>query len=216
VLVHAGPRPWAEALDLDDGGLDDLDPAACLRQDPPGLGRQVAHPLVLVCTHGRRDRCCAVLGRPVAEALALHAPEAVWETSHVGGHRFAGNVVLLPEGLVFGGLDPAGALAVLARHAEGRLALSALRGRSALEPVAQAAEVLVRERLGLDAVGGVTVLASTGDGARAEVTLAVAGRRLRTWLEVARPGPPRRLSCDASAEEDPPTYRLLRVEDDGA
>ena len=46
-------------------------------------------PMLLVCTHGVHDTCCAVRGRPVAAALARRWPEATWECSHVGGDRFA-------------------------------------------------------------------------------------------------------------------------------
>ena len=46
-------------------------------------------PLYLVCTHGRHDRCCALRGRPVAQALSRRHPQRTWESSHVGGDRFA-------------------------------------------------------------------------------------------------------------------------------
>ena len=55
-------------------------------------------PVALICTHGKRDVCCALKGRPVAALLSQHAsgstdgadaPETtsarVWETSHTGG-----------------------------------------------------------------------------------------------------------------------------------
>jgi hypothetical protein len=63
-------------------------------------GQPLDHPLLLVCTHGKHDRCCARHGRPLYQALTELAEEDwVWQTSHVGGDRFAGNVVILPEGL---------------------------------------------------------------------------------------------------------------------
>ena len=63
-----------------------------------GAGR--TRPIILVCTHGVHDACCAIRGRPVAAALAARWPDLVWECSHVGGDRFAPNVVLLPDGLL--------------------------------------------------------------------------------------------------------------------
>ena len=58
-------------------------------------------PLLLVCTNGRHDACCATFGRPLARDLRHSAGSAdVWECSHIGGDRFAANVVILPEGLV--------------------------------------------------------------------------------------------------------------------
>jgi hypothetical protein len=53
-------------------------------------------PLYLVCTHAKRDRCCALYGRPVAEALEDLRPGRVWGCSHTGGHRFAPVVVTIP------------------------------------------------------------------------------------------------------------------------
>ena len=59
---------------------------------------------VLVCTHGSRDACCATLGYPVYQTLRRKlAPEMngamrVWQSSHLGGHRFAPNIMDLPEG----------------------------------------------------------------------------------------------------------------------
>ncbi len=46
-------------------------------------------PLALVCTNGKRDRCCALLGRPLAAELASSGVEGVWEVTHLGGHRFS-------------------------------------------------------------------------------------------------------------------------------
>src|SRR4051795_13422727 len=52
-------------------------------------------PVYLVCTQGRHDQCCAIDGRPVAAALALTRPAETWECTHVGGDRFAANLVVL-------------------------------------------------------------------------------------------------------------------------
>ena len=59
---------------------------------------------VLVCTHGSHDVCCATFGYPSYDELRRrYAPKLagslrVWQVSHLGGHRFAPNVVDLPEG----------------------------------------------------------------------------------------------------------------------
>ncbi len=76
-------------------------------------------PHLLVCTNGRRDLCCAVRGRPVAQGVAAARPGRVWETSHTGGHRFAPTAVLLPSGVTLARLDVDLALQALdaaARH----------------------------------------------------------------------------------------------------
>ena len=111
---------------------------------------EVTAPLLLVCTHGRHDRCCAVRGRPVAEALLAARPDDTWECSHVGGDRFAANLLVLPAGLYFGQLSAPEALDVVSALAGGRLPLDRLRGRSTASTVAQAAEHYARTVLGRD------------------------------------------------------------------
>jgi Sucrase/ferredoxin-like len=113
------------------------------------VGTSTQTPTYLVCTHGAHDVCCAVRGRPLARALPLAgAPVDVWETSHLGGDRFAANVVVLPWGLYYGQVPGDGA--ELARaSAAGQVALPWLRGRAGLVPAAQAAQHHARRELGL-------------------------------------------------------------------
>ena len=96
-------------------------------------------PLLLVCAHGVHDTCCALRGRPVAAALAARWPNAVWECSHVGGDRFAPNVVVLPDGVYYGYLDADEAVGVLERHLEGGVSARHLRGFCRYPPAAQVA-----------------------------------------------------------------------------
>jgi sucrase/ferredoxin-like protein len=106
-------------------------------------------PTYLVCTHGAHDVCCAVRGRPLARALpAAGAPVDVWETSHLGGDRFAANVVVLPWGCYYGQVPEDGGGLVEA-HAAGQVVLPFLRGRAGLAPAAQAAQHHARAELGL-------------------------------------------------------------------
>ena len=125
----------------------------------------------LVCTNGARDPCCAIRGPAVAQALARVLPGQVSECSHLGGHRFAANVLVLPEGLCFGRLDARSAVALAAELEAGRLPLEHLRGRTALEPEQQAAEILVRRELGLDGLDDLRLVEATTfelrDGRRA-------------------------------------------------
>ena len=105
-----------------------------------------AEPMVLVCTHGIRDACCAVRGRPIVNALARAFPDQVWETTHLGGHRFAGTLLTLPDGACFGRLDPASAAQVVGAHRQGRTDPAHLRGTTRWEPAVQAALVAALER----------------------------------------------------------------------
>ena len=130
----------------DDADLLDLAPPFG-DQDASGWS-PVEGPLYLVCTHGRNDRCCALRGRPVAHALAAAHPDNVWECSHVGGDRFAANVVVLPEGLFLGKVEPEEAVEVLAALEDGLLPAGLVRGRSSLPLPSQAAQQFAREATG--------------------------------------------------------------------
>jgi Sucrase/ferredoxin-like len=105
-------------------------------------------PIYLVCTHGRHDTCCAMRGRPVAAALAAVRPEQTWECSHVGGDRFAANLVALPHGLYYGRVDKGNVVEVAEAHERGEVVPRLLRGRARWLPAAQAAQQHARERYG--------------------------------------------------------------------
>jgi hypothetical protein len=116
-------------------------------------GERIDRPLLLVCTHGRRDPCCARQGRPVFEALDRHvAAGDLWQSSHQGGHRFAANVLALPAGISLGRVPAEAAATVAATLTASRIPLEYFRGRTIHPPEAQAAEAAVRERFGLTAV----------------------------------------------------------------
>jgi hypothetical protein len=113
-----------------------------LSGEDPG---EVSHePVYLVCTHGRHDACCAVRGRPVTAALAAVYPERTWECSHVGGDRFAANVVVLPHSLFYGHVPASRVVEVAKQYAEGLVVPDLLRGSGAYPPPVQAAQHFAR------------------------------------------------------------------------
>ena len=127
------------------------------------------HPLFLICTHGKRDRCCAVKGRPLAAAMHNLYPEVVWETSHSKGHRFAPASVLLPWNYSFGRLSAVDAKGVIEDAQQGIVHAEGCRGRGIYTPQGQAAELAVRRQAdawGVDDVARVDV-----DGTTAVVAL---------------------------------------------
>jgi hypothetical protein len=174
-------------------------------------GQRVLEPLYLVCTNGKHDACCAEHGLPVARALAEIVGDRTWECSHVGGDRFAGNLVCLPDGHFYGHLDPDRARAAVAAHEGGRLLLDHWRGRSALPFVAQAAEALVRRELGLDRRGALRFERAAEVGARHQVRFRRSdGSAVIASVEVDRDGSARRLTC-AGRPAVPPSYRLVEL-----
>jgi hypothetical protein len=109
------------------------------------VGERAPGPVYLVCTHGQHDACCALRGRPLARSMP--APD-VWECSHLGGCRFATNVLVLPHGFTYAQVPGDGA-DLVAAHTRGQVALPWLRGRAGLPLPAQAAQQAAREQLGL-------------------------------------------------------------------
>ena len=205
----AGDASWAESAVLDRiDDVRDLDLAAL------GAGRTLGlepeeDPVLAVCTHGRHDACCAELGRPVALELAAgpHA-DAVWETSHVGGDRFAGNLVVLPRGLYYGGLDPRSATAVADATGRGEVLLVHLRGRSDLSMPAQAADIAVRRRLGLTGLDDVRPISARGAGDDTVVVVEAAGSTVEVRVRRVLGGE-ERLTCRAGRESPVPRFEVV-------
>ena len=141
---------WARHVPTD-AELVHLDPPygrddAALTGD--ALWQRLEAPQYLVCTHGRHDRCCALRGRPVAKVLAAARPGQVWEASHVGGDRFAPNVVVLPSGLYLGRVEADEVVDVVTSLEAGTLPPGKVRGRSSLPLPTQAAQQFAREATG--------------------------------------------------------------------
>jgi hypothetical protein len=129
------------------------------------VGAPVDGPLLVVCTHGKRDPCCALHGRPLYDTLRRATePERVWQSTHVGGDRFAGNVVVLPHGLYYGRVLPANVDELLVAHAAGRVDLGRYRGRSTYPFPVQAAEQAIRESDGLLGIDDLALLGSERRG----------------------------------------------------
>ena len=205
----AGADSWLESATFDAvADVRDVDLAALGAGRSPGLEPH-ADPVLAVCTHGRHDACCAERGRPLAATLAgsRHA-DTVWECSHIGGDRFAGNLLVLPRGLYHGHLDPSSALEVADALADGRLALDHLRGRSDLAMPVQAADIAVRRRLGLTGLDDVRPTSARSDGDLTSVTLAAADEevtvQVRRVLE-----PAQQLTCGAQRDNPVPRFEVL-------
>lgn len=117
-------------------------------------------PLCLVCTHGKHDKCCAKFGHATYTALRKCAAPAVWECSHVGGDRFAANVLCLPHGIYYGHVPPEEAAQLIAKYKAGELSLKHYRGRSCYSRMVQAAEYYIRLESGLLGIDELALLDS--------------------------------------------------------
>jgi hypothetical protein len=139
-FVHScGERPHISRLLLSD--YEEL-PNAAKRGD------SVNDLMFAVCTHGKHDKCCAKFGLPVYCALRDHVGERAWQCSHVGGDRFAGNVVVFPYGLYYGRVLPEDVPEIVRMSERGEVWLPGYRGRSCFPRPAQVAEYFARRESG--------------------------------------------------------------------
>lgn len=211
------------------------DPATLLDLDfdLPGKPEHEAGPLLLVCTNARRDACCALSGRALAAELAESGREgaeadAVWESDHLGGHRFAPTAVVLPTGYVHGRLDGPSARDLLRRAAAGHVTGERCRGRSTWSRAGQAAELALRAELQEYAADAVRVLGERNlaplpgdpsapplpeslDVPRYEVSLTAGGTGYRALVAEAPAAEPRPESC-GKAPGRPLELRVLHLE----
>jgi hypothetical protein len=210
--IHSGEsRQWIQRLDVDDPrDLLSVDLSTMRHGHRPAAGAPFDGPIFLVCTHGEHDPCCARRGRAVADALLAGHGARTWESSHIGGDRFATNLVCLPHGLYFGRVPPEGAADTASLYQDGAIDLQHYRGRSCYDPVVQAADALIRlreriaeidelvleERHG-HAHGESTVIFRDRNGDRREVRVAV------------RRASKRRITCGATKEGAPREFRLV-------
>lgn len=145
--------------------LEVPDLEALRRIDPFEDGERVGEPLFLVCTHGKHDRCCARHGRPLWEGVSEQLDESsAWQCTHVGGDRFAGNLVALPHGVYYGRVGRDDVADLLDHHLSGRLSLPHYRGRSCWPFAVQAAERRIRAEEGLTGLSDVALAGVNREG----------------------------------------------------
>ncbi|MCI2416246.1 sucrase ferredoxin [Saccharopolyspora sp. K220] len=197
-LAHTEPgTSWLrETTVTDPADLLDLDFARLAAGHHDDRGHPVTDPLLLVCTNGRRDRCCALLGRELVNELSGRHDGSIWECSHLGGHRFAPAAVLLPSGYTYGRLTAQTADAVLSCAAAGKVVLDNCRGRSSWNRPGQTAELAVREHIGEYLVDALRVTIEATD--RIEVAHQD-GRRWQVAVRQRELDPPRPSSCGKAA-----------------
>ncbi|MGI8664753.1 MAG: sucrase ferredoxin [Jatrophihabitans sp.] len=191
----------AELLDLQPDF--DVLPAGAVRDD---------RPVYAVCAHGTHDMCCAIEGRPVAAALQRLVPGRAWECSHVGGDRFAANVLVLPTGQQYGRVSEAAEL--VAATEAGRTVPDLLRGQVGLAPPAQAAVVQAQRELDVSA-DQLRVL-SVGNGEDGSQLVRLSSPLGELTVAVLRQaGAAELLTCRAAGPRTPLSYRPLWLRREG-
>ena len=128
-----GAQPWLRHAEWSEGRPDPLgglDVEKLAAGSAPEFGSAVGEPVFLVCTHAQRSACCARWGGPLAQALGARYPGQVFQTTHVGGHRFAANLVILPHGLYYGPVGLDGAVAAIGAYERGEVTAGRYRGRA--------------------------------------------------------------------------------------
>lgn len=146
--------------------LIDLDLSMMAQEGYPNLEeKRSSKKLLLVCTNGKRDRCCAKFGLPTLKAVQGHLADEpqweVWQSSHVGGHRFAPNVLVMPWGLLYGRILPDEVGSLIESVKKEEIVLNRLRGRTCWPPFVQAAEYLLRQEEKQNALKAYDLLSTT-------------------------------------------------------
>jgi hypothetical protein len=175
-----------------------------------GTEHPIEAPLYLVCADGKHDQCCAKFGLPLYREMVRWAGAAVWQSSHVGGDRFAPNVICLPSGVYYGHVTPDEARRVVEHSSAGQVYLDKLRGRSCYSFDVQAAEYFARAASGLRQIDAFTVEGVSKSNGLISVRLREAAAQRVHLIEVAREQAAFRafLTCTSAREEDVPQYVL--------
>jgi hypothetical protein len=142
---------------------------------------------VLVCTHGRRDTCCGSRGTALLGGMddgaggALPDGARLWATTHTGGHRFAPNAIVLPEGTVWGFLDAVRLGRIVRREGPVDDLLPHYRGCAGLgSPAQQALERAVLAEVGWDLFDCRRTGTDLGDG-RVRLDVTAPDGAIRSW-----------------------------------
>jgi hypothetical protein len=174
--------------------------------DPWQEAVPVDHPLFLACTHGKHDACCARYGRPLFDALNEQLPaDSVWQCTHVGGDRFAGNAVCLPHGVYYGRVERDDVPGLVDEYLAGRVSLPHYRGRSCWPFAVQAAERRLRgddSLVGLDDLS-LAAVEQLGDGWSVSFATPAGRRDLQVVGEL---GELTQLTCNAELARRPLRY----------
>lgn len=119
-------------------------------------------PIFLICTNGKRDKCCAIFGRKLIRELVNRGYERnLWECSHLGGHRYAPIMLTLPSGYCYGRLTTDQASEIMAYSKEDVVYAGGLRGRAGDDIKTQIADCAIRQNLEPKPADDIKILSHT-------------------------------------------------------
>lgn len=175
--------------------------------------RLQTEPLFLICTHGRHDACCSIRGNQVSRIACAERDLDAWECSHIGGDRFAANVVAFPHGVYYGRVAPEEVLSLAHAYRGGTISLPHYRGRCCYPFPLQAAEYFVRRETDTTGLDDVSLIRSSAQDDRVSATFALSPtRQVHVEVRIDPGSETHRLTCSASRPETIPRYELVRCE----
>ena len=97
-----------------------------------------SEPIFLICTNEQHDPCCGKLGLELFQSQ--DNTNNIWQCSHLGGDRFAGNVVVLPQGNYYRRVGPESFSQIVKAENNNLIAIDHFAGLSCYNRIIQFAQ----------------------------------------------------------------------------
>jgi len=141
--IHYAEVPLSELMDVLTAHFQGNPPPKYLQ--PP-----LTSPVVFICTNGRHDKCCAKFGQRIfkqtRQTVSTRESQIdVWESTHLGGHRFAATSMVFPVGHAYGRLYAEDISPWLECLEQKKVYAPAFRGNTNLELLEQTAEAYIQQ-----------------------------------------------------------------------
>jgi hypothetical protein len=206
------PRLYEYHLE-DYADILDIDLSQMVLGQPGDPAHLRADPLYLVCTNGKRDQCYSVYGPETYQAMAAEAGEAVWQSSHIGGHNQAPITLFLSHGVNYGHTTPSEARRLIRAYQQGRIVLHHYRGRVCLDLPAQAAEHFWREQTGNLSLPGLSIEAVTEVGENEwDITVCDLEGQDRVQMQIQRRASDYEIPITCSKKKSAPVRSFHRID----
>lgn len=188
--------------------LLDLDIDSILRGDEH-LRKE---PVFIFCTNGEHDTCCGKFGMPVYLDIASGAngPDT-WQTTHIGGHRFASTFVCLPHGIYYGRLrEGKAAEEIIEEYRNGKISIRSYRGRSCYSAGAQAGEYFLRRETGKYGISDYTLNQTAASESKSDIKFISVPDGMVYKIKIEEYKSPLKIIKSCGDEVSPiQTYRLV-------